>query len=223
MGYDLHITRALQWVDSDYYPISAQEVIELADRSPDLAVDDGAKDGEIWLVWLDQDWPLRYRDGGVSAKNPPDPLVRRMIELAAEWDAWVIGEEGEVYDWDGSEIRTRERDDEDLSVDPLYLSRDGLDPDNPISNEEWLAAAAEQPDFRVGTTIEAMLPSGAARIPCPAVACWTGHPSGEPVWCFHDEDVVEVRGDDPDTVRRMMALAATMSAELLRWNGEPAR
>jgi len=61
--------------------------------------------------------------------------------------------------------------------------------------------------------------TGVAWIPCPPVACWTGHPSGDPVWCFHDEDLVEVRGDDPDTVRRMTALAVGLGAEVLRWDG----
>ena len=92
-----------------------------------------------------------------------------------------------------------------------------------FSREQWLAVAAEQADFRIDTTIRATLPSGVAWIPCPPVACWTGHPSGEPVWCFHDDDLVEVRGDDPDTVRRMTEIAVRLGAEVLRWDGQPIR
>ena len=215
MGYDLHITRALEWTDSEYYPIPEVEVVDLVEQSPDLALRDG-------VVHADG-WSLRYSEGELSCPEPPEPVLRRLLELAAALDAWVTGDDGEVYEWDGTAVSTREREEKELPSDPLYLSRDGLDTDNPISNEEWLAAVGEQPDFTVGTTIEATLPSGVAWIPCPPVARWTGHPSGEPVWCFHDEDVVEVRGDDPDTVRRMTALAVVMGAEVLRWNGEPVR
>jgi hypothetical protein len=182
----------------------------------------GDDDGDFFVDCLDGGWALRYSEGEVSAKEPSDRVIHRMLELATELDAWVIGDNGEVFARDGDGVRTWEWDEADLPGDPLYLSRDELDPD-PISSEEWLAVVAEQADFRINTTIEAKLPSGMARIPCPPVACWTGHPSGEPVWCFHDEDLVEVRGDDPDTVRRMTALAVAMGAEVLRWDGQPAR
>jgi hypothetical protein len=200
VGYDVHITRALQWTDSEFFPIAAAEVADLVGRMSDLG--------------------LRYNDGAISAKEPSDPVIHRMLELAAELDAWVTGDDGEVYERDGGGVCRRERDEEDLPGDPLYLSRDGLDP---ISADEWLAAAVEQADFRIDTTIKAKLPSGIAWIPCPPVASWTGHPSGEPVWCFHDEDLVEIRADDPDTVRRMTALAVRMGAEVLRWDGQPAQ
>jgi hypothetical protein len=213
VGYDLHVTRALQWTDSECYPISAVEIEGLVGRSPDLT---WRGDSVDWLGG----GSLRYRDGELSAREPPDGLVRRMLELAAALDAWVTGDDGEVYEWDGQAVRRRERADEELPPDPLYLARPDGDP---IAADEWLAAAAAESDFRVGKRIQARLPSGTAWIPCPPVACWTGHPSGEPVWCFHDEDVVEVRSDDPDTVRRMAALAVRMGAEVLRWNGEPAR
>jgi hypothetical protein len=220
VGYDLHISRALQWTDSGFFPIPASDVVSLVELSADLTLRDEAEGG---LTVDCLGWSLRYAEGELSAKQPPDPVLRRMLDLAAELDAWVTGDDGEVYERDGgSGVRRRERDEEDLPGDPLYLSRDDLDAD-PISNEEWLAAAGEQADFRIDTTIRAKLPSGVAWIPCPPVACWTGHPSGDPVWCFHDEDLVEVRGDDPDTVRRMTALAVGMGAEVLRWDGQPAR
>jgi hypothetical protein len=215
VGYDLHISRALSWFDSEHYPIRPQEVIDLVRRSPDLAMR-GTGDDEFAIDC--DDWSLRYRDGELTAGNPPDGAVRRMLGLAADLDAWVTGDDGEVYEWDGVRMRTRERPDEEQPVDPLYLSRDGA-----IAAEEWMAVAAGQPDFRVDTTIEARLPSGVAWIPCPPVARWTGHPSGDPVWCFHDEDLVEVRCDDAATVRRMTELAARLGAEVLRWDGEPVR
>jgi hypothetical protein len=43
MGYDLHIARALWWVQHARYPILAQEVLDLVRREADLTVSDGPR------------------------------------------------------------------------------------------------------------------------------------------------------------------------------------
>jgi hypothetical protein len=234
VGYEVHISRAVFWPDSERFPILADEFIELVGRSSDLAF--RGSDGEEasgpfmsdyfsvdWRSGGEETWWLLYSHGQIQTKHPPDPVIRQMLELAAELDAWVIGDDCDVYEWDGNEVRIRQPTLDEVARDPgepIYITRgsanSGLNGANPISPEEWLVVAAEQPDFRVDTTIEARLPSGVKRIPCPPVACWTGHPSGRVVRCFHDRDLVEVRVDDPATVRRMTEIAGELGAAVLR-------
>jgi hypothetical protein len=49
-----------------------------------------------------------------------------------------------------------------------------------------------------------------------------GHPSGRPVPFFFDIDVIEVRHADGPTLRRMMALAASLAAKVLDDEDQPA-
>lgn len=167
------------------------------------------------------DW-LRFSGGKLSTKNPECPLIHRMIEIAAELDAWVLGDAPEVYEWNGDEVTARELKPADLPWPAYFLTRRGVPGgyhrDAPILEQEWTSLVASQPDFAVLTRVEARLPSGLSWIACPPVACWTGHPSGRPVPFFFDEDVVEVTGPDPATVERMLALAPLLAAKVVDGN-----
>jgi hypothetical protein len=224
MGYDLHITRALWWVQHARYPILAQEVLDLVRREADLTVSDGPRarpdyfsimvgDGDDWLI---------FSESQLYTKNPGNLLKRRMIEVGAALDAWVLGDDPELYEWNGHEVSARELDPADLPLNAYSLTRGcavgGLNSDAPILKQEWMTLVASQPDFAVLTQVQAKLPSGLSWIGCPPVACWTGHPSGKPVPFFFDEDVIEVSHADPATVKRMLALAPLLSAKVLDGN-----
>jgi hypothetical protein len=46
-------------------------------------------DDEAWLDWF---------DGNISTKNPDEPLLHKMVDIAARLDAKVQGDDGELYD-----------------------------------------------------------------------------------------------------------------------------
>jgi hypothetical protein len=231
VGYDLHISRAFMSFDSDRYPILGTEVDDLVRDESDLTVPPDAprRPDLCYISWdcdaSDEDC-LLFRAGRLSTARPRPEFVRRMTELAARLDAWVIGDDGEVYEWDGDRVVDRQRGPEAFAWHRRYITRgtsfNGLNGHAPIRPDEWAALAAAQPDFTTMTRIEATLPSGIRWIPCPPVTCWTGHPSGRPMPFFHDRDLIEVRYADEPTVRRMAALAVSLDAKVVNDGDQPA-
>ena len=198
-------------------------------REPDLRFPypDGPTDlDDFYLEWLPEDgepeWLHFYRRQ-ISRKHPDDALKARMLTMAAELDAWVEGDDCEIYEWDGERIVNRDRGVAAFGPAPMDITRGrAFSPDHPITYDEWMAAAGRQADFRIDTTIEARVPSGTKWIPCPPVVCWTGHPSGRLVRLFHGDDVVEVEVPDQHTARRMAAVAEQLGANVVTWRDEPA-
>jgi hypothetical protein len=231
MGYDLHITRAFVSSESERFPILGSEVDELVRGEPDLMIPPDAprRVDFCFVCWTadasDRGHYLLFQAGRLSIKNPEPGFQRRMIELAARLDAWVIGEHAEVYEWDGDRVVERQRGPEAFAGRRRFITRGtwlgGLNGHAPIRPDEWAALVAAQPDFTMMTSIEARLPSGVRPIPCPAVACWTGHPSGRPVPFFFDEDVIEVGHADKPTERRMAKLAAALAAKTVDDDDQP--
>jgi hypothetical protein len=232
MGYDLHITRAIQWFDSERYPILGAEVDALVRDEPELTIlpDEPPRPDFCYLLWnctaSDGEGGLRLNRGQLQTKNPSSELVRRMTDWAARLDAWVIGDDGEVYEWDGERVFTWERGPETHQWNTRFLTRGtfagGGNAQAPVRAEEWAQVVAAQPDFAMMTQIEATLPAGARWITCPPVACWIGHPSGRPIPFFHDQDVIEVRDADEPTIHRMLALASTLAAKVVDGDDQPA-
>jgi hypothetical protein len=113
MGYDLHITRRASWSDEDGLAITLAEWQQLVADDPELAFDSGtARDTASWSgdSTLDEPW-LMWCDGEVRTKNPDEALIRKMIALAAQLDAQVQGDDGEVYRIVAGDIQSSEDDD----------------------------------------------------------------------------------------------------------------
>jgi hypothetical protein len=232
VGYDLHITRAFVSYDSERYPILGTEVDDLARDEPDLTIPPDAprRPNFCYINWESDasdgyDY-LRFDAGRLTTKNPRPELVRRMTELAARLDAWTLGDNGEVYEWDGDRVVDRQRGPEAFAWHARYITRgtwsSGMNGHAPIRPDEWAELVADQPDFATMTRIETTLPSGVRWISCPPVACWMGHPSARPMPFFFDVDVIQVRHADGPTVRRMTALAASLAAKVLDDENQPA-
>jgi hypothetical protein len=217
LGYDLHITRALFWPHAERYPIRADEVMALVEREADLVLDDqNAFDAAQFFVRVGaEDW-LEFWRGRLSTKNPEDALVRRMVEIGRLLDAWVTGDDDEIYDWNG-EVTVRQPSESELGK-PAYQLVGAVDSPAgrrvPIAEQAWLDAVSAQPDFTIMPQVEALLPSGLRWIPSPPVAHWTGHPSGRPVPFFFDEDHIEVE-IDPATLEPLRRLASLLDADIL--------
>ena len=120
MGYDIHITRAEDWTESEATPILLEEWLALARSDPEMRVDSSAEatttQGEtiryenpgvaVWTgyskdgeggnhAWFD------HRSGEIVVKNPDQEILRKMGRIAKRLGAKVQGDEREFYDEDG--------------------------------------------------------------------------------------------------------------------------
>ena len=116
MGYDVHITRAKDWLDSKKQPIKLKEWLAYVANDPEMRLDGVAEahiDGQpvltyeneglaVWIgrsghqeirdmVWFD------FRNGRVAVKNPSKEVLEKMKQIAAALGANVVGDEGELY------------------------------------------------------------------------------------------------------------------------------
>lgn len=161
----------------------------------------------------DDDW-LLYDHGELRTKHPHVALIRRMSELAARWDAWVLGDDDIIYTLTGDRIDERPAALADLPYPRWHLGREAAG----IPAAEWESVVAAQPDFTWSTRVRARTPSGRSWVECPPVACWTGHPDGHEVPFFldKDEETVDVWQPDQPTRDRVVAMAAALGATVSR-------
>lgn len=111
MGYDLHITRADGWYESEEKPIRADEWRRYVEASADMEMcgsseattpegDTLRMDDDGLAVWTRPDgsecWFL-YGSGEITVKNPDDGVIERMKQVAAHFDARIQGDESEFY------------------------------------------------------------------------------------------------------------------------------
>lgn len=99
MGYDVHITRASQWTDSDTNPITAAEWLSLVKADDTLTIT--GIQGAHFAVWHgesshEEPW-LDWADGRIFTKNADAPLLEKMVALASQLNARVQGDDGEIY------------------------------------------------------------------------------------------------------------------------------
>jgi hypothetical protein len=99
MGYDVHITRAANWVESESNPIRFEEWLAVVASDPELKQDD--LNGPHDFLWVAKDGqvlsPLWWWRGRIYTKNPDRATIGKMLEIAARFGAIVQGDEDEVY------------------------------------------------------------------------------------------------------------------------------
>ena len=120
MGYDVHITRADQWVDSEKTPITLEEWLAYVEADPEMRHDGFAEatttegdtlrieaDGlSVWTAYSGHEvdgnmaW-FSWADGDICVKNPDEEIRRKMYVIAQKLSARVQGDEGESYDEHG--------------------------------------------------------------------------------------------------------------------------
>jgi hypothetical protein len=98
MGYGLHITRREQWADEGG-DISSAEWLQLVAIDPELCL--VPENGPYFALWSGPSscadpW-LDWRGGQVFSKNPDEPLIDKMVDIARILGAKVQGDNGEVY------------------------------------------------------------------------------------------------------------------------------
>jgi hypothetical protein len=100
MGYDLHITRAKRWIDSESRPISAEEWLAIVERDPELRL--AGTNGAYFAYWNvpagkdDGEW-LDWHGGEIFSKHPSEALIEKMVQIAKALSGTVQGDDGEVY------------------------------------------------------------------------------------------------------------------------------
>jgi len=116
MGYDLHITRATDWTESEAAPILLEEWIAFVEADPEMRLEDvaiGRVNGKpaisyqneglaVWTAYSGHDpegnmaW-FDYCDGRIVVKNPDEEIRRKMKQIAVHFGAAVIGDDDESY------------------------------------------------------------------------------------------------------------------------------
>jgi hypothetical protein len=115
MGYDIHITRAGDWFDSETSPISLEDWVAYVTSDPEIRLDNSAEveaDGQairleseglaIWTAFTghgvggNKAW-FYYSDGQVQVKNPDREILGKMLRIAKQLAAKVQGDDGEEY------------------------------------------------------------------------------------------------------------------------------
>lgn len=104
MGYGLHITRAKSWSENDGHWITAEEWLSYVEEDPELRL--VGYNGDYFALWSG---PSSYIDpwldwcrGNIKRKNPDDPLIDKMVEIAKKLNAKVQGDDDETYLGGGS-------------------------------------------------------------------------------------------------------------------------
>ena len=94
MGWEVHMTRADHWPDSDQRPITADEWLAVVAADPELRID--AANGSYFAVWSglvsypDGGW-FDWADGCVSTKHPDRAILGKLLQLAGRLGAVVQG------------------------------------------------------------------------------------------------------------------------------------
>jgi hypothetical protein len=115
MGYNLYITKADSWLDTEESPIPKDlwDSLVASDSELELSTEDYYErqvKGKIerfhpviWVKHPDRP-PFWFIDGAIDAKNPDKATIKKMGALARELSAKVLGEEGEEYGSDGEPL-----------------------------------------------------------------------------------------------------------------------
>lgn len=115
MGYDVHITRAQHWTESELHPIPIDEWLGYVASDPEMRLDnfaEAATDGDllrydndglaVWIAFTghgidgNMAW-FDYRQGAIVVKNPGEEILGKMKIIADVLHANLIGDEGEFY------------------------------------------------------------------------------------------------------------------------------
>lgn len=88
-----------QWGEAgtDQYPITRREWLDYVAEDDDLVAMDGPQ--ERWkLVSHPEGEPLYFSNGAISIRRDDSVTIERLLEIAAELDAYVVNENGEHFE-----------------------------------------------------------------------------------------------------------------------------
>ena len=91
---------------------------------------------------------------------------------------------------------------------------------NAISEAEWRAYVATDPDFELTGGAECETPEGVLRYENPGLSRWLKHPEGDEVWFDLRDGAVVVKNPDEITIAKMLAVARAFGARVEGDDGE---
>jgi hypothetical protein len=100
MGYDVHITRGVDWTQNAGSEIPSEEWRARVAADPQLAPDPtNGPNAALWSAhpggrtdaWLD------WSQGNVYSTDPDSALMEKMHAIAVDLNALVQGDDGKVY------------------------------------------------------------------------------------------------------------------------------
>ncbi len=99
MGYGLHITRKKDWADPNGPQISSDEWLAYIATDPQLQLDPNFRGHAVRLLVESEHMEplLEWFHGDIYTKNPDEPIVKKMLEIAKALRARVQGDDGEFY------------------------------------------------------------------------------------------------------------------------------
>jgi len=105
----------------------------------------------------------------------------------------------------------------------LYITRkaDWFEDGSEISDADWSAYLASDPEMRLTGAAEAALPDGSTlRYENPLLAEWSGHSDGEVVWFDFRNGNVVVKNPDEEVITKMQEIASKLQARVQGEEGE---
>src|SRR5881396_3866264 len=96
---DVHITRRDYWVNEDGPSISLEEWLTYVASDPDFRSSPERKSMALMTIAASK-YPTAWLDwshGNIYTKNPDEPILGRMLEVALALKAKVQGDDGEIY------------------------------------------------------------------------------------------------------------------------------
>jgi hypothetical protein len=106
MGYELHITRAEDWLDSEENPIAREEWLSFARERNDLVeagwIDHGSAGREPVFEWVDEKGKkasLFWSESAVTISGAHGEVsLQGLVLLAVQLEGRLFGDDGEEYD-----------------------------------------------------------------------------------------------------------------------------
>lgn len=95
MGYDLRITRAIDWTANRGHQITVGEWLQMASVDTELFADPG--NGPYAMRYRTNGW-FDWYDGNVFTSDPDRATVAKLLLLAKALDGIVQGDDGEIYE-----------------------------------------------------------------------------------------------------------------------------
>jgi hypothetical protein len=106
MGYDVHLVRTIDWLDSESNPVTKEDINAALAGDPtlswsdtdyvEMAEDDGSV-GRYFMINWNGGAVFWWYKSEVRCKNPSEEQLLKLVDLATALGAHVVGDDGEKY------------------------------------------------------------------------------------------------------------------------------
>ena len=108
MSYDLHVVRTEDWLDAEQKPILKPEVDALVNGDPSLewSTEDWIELQEsphkpsvrYYMIRWNGEPSFLWCGGEISCASPSEEQTGKLVEIAQQLEAFVVGDDGEHYE-----------------------------------------------------------------------------------------------------------------------------